>query len=128
MSEDVYGTDLLMEESDLVVSDDGNLELVTGIDCLNQDLLNAFLTPYYFWGLDHRHGSRLQEFIEGAGDGLYAIDLKQAINEVFKSDPRVKKDSQKVSFNRLADGIEITASYIPIGRNTPEVIKFKLGN
>jgi len=125
--EDIYGTDLLMEESDLVVSNGGDLELVTDIDCLNQDLLNAFLTPYYFWGLTHQHGSRLQEFVEGGNDDFYETDLKKAVIEVLKVDARIKKDSWNIQFEKSSDTIEITASYLPIGRNTPEVIKFKLG-
>ena len=36
--EDIYGTDLKLENDDLVVNEDGDMDLITDIDNLNQSL------------------------------------------------------------------------------------------
>lgn len=126
MAEDIYGTDLELFNSDLVISTDGDLDLITGTDNVNQSLQNAFLTPYYYWGGSYRHGSRLQEFIEAGGISVDRSDLKRAIAEVLRADTRIINDSWKIAISIIREQILITMTYLPLGRLTPEVQTFLL--
>ena len=113
--DDRYGTDLMLVDDDLVI-EDGDLKLVSGLACLSQDLGNAFLTGYYFWGMDHTFGSRMSEFIEGTdAEDFYIVELKKAIIEVFRNEPRVRKDSWKIYITAGDESLEIKATYLPLG-------------
>lgn len=120
---DILGTDLALESSDLVVQD-GDFALVTGVYCLKQDLLNAFLCPRFFWGMQIDVGSRLTEFIHGDASPLYLADLKRAVAEVFEAEPRVEKDSWDIVVEPRGGEIEITAEFLPIEWSTRQTIRF----
>jgi hypothetical protein len=114
------GVDLRLDHSDLVVGADGDLLLVEPEGSLVQDLLDAFMTPYYYWGLTHQFGSRLREFIEGPAGGFYYTDLKRAVLEVFDAEPRVVANKSRVFLERSDAGVVITASFVPVETGVEE--------
>jgi phage baseplate assembly protein W len=126
-NKEILGRDIKLSEWDIVITD-GDLELVSGVDCLKQDLVYAFLTPLFYWGMEPDYGSRLAEFVEGGADDLYLSNLKRAVYEVFDKEPRVKRKSAKVELYRVADGIEIENEFLPIDEATSESMLIVIEN
>jgi phage baseplate assembly protein W len=120
---DILGTDIKLTNWDITIAD-GDIELVSGVECVKQDLLHAFQTPLYFWGMSIEFGSRLQEFVNGGDNPFFIADLRRAVNEVFQKEPRVQKDSWKINIFKRSDGIRIECDFLPIEQETPETIEF----
>jgi phage baseplate assembly protein W len=116
---DVLGTDLKLTDFDLTVSD-GDIELVTGAECVKQDLSHALQTPLFFWGMEMDFGSRLAEFVQGGNDPFYFADLRIAVNEVFEKEVRVQPDSWQIELYKVGSGVEIESEFMPIEQETPE--------
>jgi phage baseplate assembly protein W len=124
---DILGIDLKLEDSDLSVAD-GDFELVSGVDCLKQDLLNAFLCPYFFWGMQIDFGSYLHEFVHGGGDEFLAVDLRAAVVQVLKAEPRVEPDSWTIKLDFGITGTTVSVEFQVIEWPTPESLQFIISN
>ena len=124
---DILGTDIKLTNFDMSI-DDGDIELVTGKDCVKQDLLHAFLTPFFYWGMTIEFGSRLVEFVGGGNDPFYVADLRRAVDEVFQKEFRVQPDSWQVEVYKKASGVEIECEFLPIEQETSESMKFIINN
>lgn len=124
---DILGTDIKITNWDISIKD-GDIELVTGVDCLKQDLSHAFQTPQFFWGLSIEFGSRLTEFVGATDEPFFVQGLRRAINDVFEKEPRVQADSWKVEIYKRHDGVRIELEFLPIDRATPETMQFIIDN
>lgn len=120
---DILGTDIKLTNWDITIAD-GDIELVTGAECVKQDLSHAFQTPLFFWGMAIEHGSRLIEFVNGGDDVFYIADLRRAINEVFEKNTRVQPDSWLINLYKKTTGIRIECEFLPIGQETPESMEY----
>ena len=123
---DILGTDIKLEDWDIVIKD-GDIELVSGVDCLRQDLAHAFLTPLFYWGMSPAFGSRLMEFVGGAADPFFTQGLRRAVNEVFAREPRVQKDGRRINIYKRPGSVRIECEYRPVDRETPESLQFVTG-
>jgi len=123
---DYLGTDIKLTDFDFTVAD-GDIELVSGVDCLKQDLSHSMRTPPFFWGLDSLDfGSRLIEFVQGGSGPLYYADLRRAVNEVFEKETRV--DSWIINIFKLPDRVEIECEFLPVEHETTENLRQIISN
>jgi len=125
---DYLGTDIKLTGFDFTVVD-GDIDLVSGVDCLKQDLSHAMRTPPFFWGLDSLDfGSRLIEFVQGGSAPFYYSELRQAVNSVFDRESRVLKDSWKIDIYKLPNKVEMECEFLPIEHETTETLKQIISN
>lgn len=124
---DILGTDIKLTNWDITIKD-GDIELVTGVDCLKQDLSHAFQTPQYFWGMSIGFGSRLTEFVGAIDEPFFVQGLRRAINEVFEREPRVQPDGWKADVFKRHNSTRIECEFLPIEQATPETIQLIIDN
>ena len=117
-SRDILGCDIKLTSFDFTTNS-GDIDLVSGVYCLKQDLLDAMLTPYFYWGHSLDFGSRLIEFVEGSKDPLYVAELRAAAAEVFEAEVRVERDSWDIQLFWLPDSVELEMMFWPIESETP---------
>ena len=91
---DILGTDLKLDDDFDISIVDGDLELVTGRDCLKQDIATGIATPLMLWGGDIRHGSLVQALINGGTDKWFTARLRRTLRSVFDKNTRVVKSAR----------------------------------
>jgi phage baseplate assembly protein W len=124
---DMLGTDIkLTEDFDLSIVA-GDIELVSGVDCLKQDLSHALQTPLLAWGLDMNFGAGLTEFVNAGGDPFFAGDLRAAVKNAFETDPRIIKDSVNIEIYHRFEKSEIEIEFLPINQATMESMNYIIG-
>ena len=121
---DILGTDIKLTEDYDIEIVNGDIALVSGIDCLKQDLLHALTTATGRWGLNIKTGSGLIRFVNGGSDPFFIAELRREIKGVFDNESRVKKDSLIQKIYRRSDKIEIEMEFTPIDRSTPESMQY----
>ena len=113
IEENLFGTDLhLTEDGDFTVSPDGDLEIVSGLDCLRANLLDRLnksagsIPLHPEWGLDLLMGSLPDHIIARAGPLRIVENLYQ--------DPGVRSVEVK-ELSLQADRLELHIGIVPRG-------------
>lgn len=104
---DNYGKDILIKDKDFAVYN-GDLQLITGIDNLEQALLNRYSTLV---------GARIRLEVYGIqasiGDALNASSslIQASVHQTTVEDPRVES-VESVNFNGMGDELAVSVIYV----------------
>lgn len=129
MSE-LFGTDILLDEDgDFLISSAGDLEIVTELGCLKQDIKHRLETYPGDLLDDETYGVGLQQFINSEDSPINRLEITQLIKSKLADEPRVELDSVEPEVLQWNDGnIEIVVSYLPIGEDNPVNLILKVGS
>ena len=129
MNREYLGKDILFDdEDDMVVSATGDLELVTGLDCLKQDLRNRLETipgdlySHTDWGCSVR--TMLGALSSPLNRALAVRYLRLAVLD----DPRIRKETVQVivrEFNTEQKSFEIR--FVPKGSSSQQSLVWGFG-
>lgn len=109
MSEDFLGTDIALFDGDFLVTPDGDVGLVSGRDCLVQDIMSAIISS-----------DKLTEFLKDEITEINSMDLAQTIEEIIEADPRVIPGSTKAQVEEWTkESLRISANFQPIDEGNP---------
>lgn len=109
MSEEHLGTDIALFEGDFLVTPDGDLGLVTGRDCLIQDIMSAIISS-----------DKLTEFLKDEITEINSMDLTQTIEEIIEADPRVVPGSTKAQIEEWTkESLRVKVIFQPIDEGHP---------
>lgn len=114
------GTDVRISNGEFMATPTGDLQLVSGLSCVVQDIKHRLISPADALFLHPGWGADLVRFIHAQGDPLIRLDLQQAVQEGLESDPRVEAGSastEVLSWER--DHIRVRASCRIIGEANP---------
>lgn len=117
---ETLGTDIRVENGDFATTPTGDLQLVTGLACVAQDLKHRLMSPADALFLHPGWGADLVRFVQAANDPLNRLDLEQAVREALEADSRVEAGSaaaEVVSWER--DRISVAASLRIVGEPNP---------
>lgn len=93
MADDFLGTDIRLTTGDLVPHPAGDVETVTGLECLRQDLALRLTTPIGSLRWDPSFGTRLFRYIRVPNTELNRRALEQDARLDAEADPRVEPGS-----------------------------------
>lgn len=91
----ILGTDILLVDGDLVATGSGDAALVSGPECLAQDLANMLSTSkgtlwmHPSWGFDLWRFAHIEDLL------VHRLDFCQSIQEAVEMDPRVVPGSAR---------------------------------
>jgi hypothetical protein len=109
MSEDFLGTDIALFDGDFLVTPDGDVGLVSGRDCLVQDIMSAIISS-----------DKLTEFLKDEITEINSMDLAQTIEEIIEADPRVIPGSTKAQVEEWTkESLRVSANFQPIDEGNP---------
>ncbi|NHM25469.1 GPW/gp25 family protein [Desulfofundulus sp. TPOSR] len=88
---------LLDAQGNFVVAADGDVETVSGLECLLQDVKHLLLTfPGDLWA-HPEYGVGLQVFIQAEDNELNRLELEQLIKDRLGMDDRIEAESVRVN-------------------------------
>ena len=114
-----YGEDFLLEEGDIVFSQDGDAKVVEGAKTIAQDIASELKTPLGGLWWDREAGSKLVLFINESG-----IDPDVVVSEIERvaiADPRVDPQSVSVEYT---GGSRYKLVFTPLQSVSPETLYF----
>ena len=137
MNEDLYGEDILLNESfQAVVVATGDTAVADGVQTCLQDLRLRLFTPLGELFYDRYFGSRLHEFVKAENTGAFRMALVAEVERRIRLDPWVLSESvvcTLVTRNhsgiemavdcRLIDDPSVYSLVIQMGDNMEMVIK-----
>jgi hypothetical protein len=116
-----YGTDFLLENDDIVFTEDGDIAVVSGPACVAQDIGQALKITPGFLPWDKDAGSSILFMLNDAGSSD-AVALEE-LERVAIADPRVDPVSVKASI--IAPG-KFRLEFTPLSAIRPEVLEYDL--
>jgi hypothetical protein len=117
-----YGTDLLLVDDDIVITADGETEVVSGPRCIAQDIDQELKIVKRRLVWDPDAGSSMPLFLNDSGidDSAVTAELERvAINDARVDPVSVKAESSGNGKYRL--------HFTPLGAINPEILDFDLG-
>jgi len=109
MSEIFLGTDIALVDGDFLVTSDGDIGLISGRDCLVQDIQSAIISS-----------DRLSAFLKDEITEINSMDLAQTIEEIIEADPRVIPGSAKALVEEWTkESLKAGAIFQPIDEGNP---------
>lgn len=101
-----------------------DFELVSGEECLIQDIRSELFTDIGALYYEPSYGSRVLRYIQGARDNLTLVELKQAVKIALKSDERIVPNSIVIQTEQNANGIIVFINFkaVEYGELSMEVI------
>lgn len=110
MMEDI----LLDDEGNFVIAVDGDMETVTGLECLVQDVKHRLATfPGGLW-LHLKYGAEIPIYEQSLDTEMNRLELEQAIRLAIQQDEKVDPNSISVTINTWTrDQIEAQVSFSP---------------
>lgn len=111
MMEDI----LLDDDGNFVVAVDGDMETVTGLECLIQDVKHRLATfPGDLW-LHREYGAEIPIYIQSVDTELNRLELAQVIRLAIQQDEKIDPESISITINSWErDYIEIKVSFKPV--------------
>ncbi|MBN2381172.1 hypothetical protein JXM67_15340 [candidate division WOR-3 bacterium] len=106
---------------DVAISD-GDFALLSGEDCLKQDLLNELWTQYYDWALAYTVGTRLPEFVNMPFSGIVVADLYNAIREPLEREDRLVRGRYNIRLTEEG----FTCGVLPKSRIRPKELTLEI--
>ncbi|MCR4443482.1 MAG: DUF2590 family protein [Peptococcaceae bacterium] len=109
MSNEQLGTDISLVDMDFVVKADGDIDMVSGRECLAQDLKHMVLSD-----------AGIQQYLKDEATEINKLDFQQAIVMLLETDPRVVPGTAACEVSTWErDNIQATASFQPIDDGNP---------
>lgn len=104
----------LSKEGNFALSSDGDAAIVSGIDCLIQDIKHRLITyPGDLW-LHPEYGSELRHFLQSTDDEMTRLELQQVIYLALKDDELIDPESITVSvINISRESIRVVVTFAP---------------
>lgn len=105
---------LLDENGNFVVAANGDMETVSGDNCLLQDVRHRLLTfPGDLW-TDTEYGAGIQRYIQAEDTEMNRLELQQRIKTRIAMDTRIDQESIKVTISSWErDKISIVLTFFP---------------
>ena len=129
MNKDYLGTDILFdEEGDLVVSTSGDLETVSGLDCLKQDLRDRLETIPGDLFAHPDWGCNIHTMLGALSSNLNRALAVRYLRLAILDDPRIRKETVQVivrEFNTEQKTFEIR--FVPKGSATQQSLVWGFG-
>lgn len=113
------GTDISLVDMDFMIKADGDINLLTGRDCLAQDIKHMILTD-----------SGIQGYLKDEATEINKLDFQQTLAQLLENDPRVVPGSASCEVSVWErDKIRAAANFQPIDDGNPMnlVVGFDLG-
>lgn len=126
MAEEYLGRDIRLVSGDLVPHPAGDVDTVTGLDCLRQDLAIRLTTPVGSLRFDRTFGTRVHRYIRSPNTDMTRKALEQDLRLDSEADPRVEPGSataRVVEWDRNVIRVEISVR--PLG--TPSRLSLVIG-
>ncbi len=109
MSNEQFGTDIQIIDGDFVLKADGDINLVTGRDCLAQDVRIMLLSEI-----------TLVEMLKDEYTEINRLDFEQRVVDLLEADPRVIPGSAACVVDLWErDNVRIQGSFTPIDEGNP---------
>ena len=129
MNREYLGKDILFdEEGDLVVSSSGDLETVSGLDCLKQDLRNRLETMTGDLYAHPDWGCSIRTLLGALSNPLNRALAVRYLRLAVLDDPRIRKESVQVlvrEFNSEQKTFEVR--FTPKGNSSPQSLVWGFG-
>ncbi|MBN4074824.1 MAG: DUF2634 domain-containing protein [Alkaliphilus sp.] len=107
-----YNTDVRIDsEMQIAKAANGDAALVTGFECLQQDIRHEALTQEKEVFYDEEYGWSLLDFVQAEDDNLVRIELKQRIVEKLGKRLEVDAESIKVTMSNEEDRFLIRVKF-----------------
>lgn len=111
-SEDMsLGRDLLLDEGDFVIGIDGDIQTVSGVECLHQDLINALTVELGTLPYHPDHGSKMNLLVGNRSNRNWLDQANVELARTFKNDPRVV-DVKDVAVILVDDQVSIFSTVV----------------
>lgn len=94
--EEMIGEDILLVDGDFVRALDGDFEVVTGFECLVQEIKNEVITEPGDLFYDEKYGYGLLKFMHAQGDELTQLELTNRIQDKLSLNEFVDPNSIEV--------------------------------
>lgn len=114
----LLGVDLSLANGEFDVDINGDLALVSGIDCLYQDLMHRLGTEYGSVPYHPTYGSRFNTVVGNKSNKHWLDKATVELTRTFKSDPRVS-DVKDVQVLLINDQIHIKCTVVTINGSIP---------
>jgi hypothetical protein len=109
MSNEQLGIDIQIVDGDFVLKADGNINLVTGRDCLAQDIRIMLLSEII-----------LMEFLKDEYTEINRLDFEQRVVDLLESDPRIIPGTVTCQVhNWERDNVKVMGSFQPADEGNP---------
>lgn len=102
--------DIKLQDGEIVMGFE-DVDLVSGNDCLIQDIRNKLLTYFGTLFYDKKYGSGLLKYIQAEKNDITLRQIKQDIRITLKEDERIDPNSIKVSFDTSSEKLVIMIDF-----------------
>lgn len=114
------GTDVLVTGRDFSPLPTGDVDVVSGLRCLAQDLVHRLGTPRGDLWMHPEYGLDLCRFVHVEGTAVNVLDFQHSVQEEAEKDARVTPGSAKVEVRSWdLDRIAFRLTVLPIGETNP---------